>query len=127
MLLLRLNKVHYFNGAVRMYKGDEWVISAKIVDRIGGVDTDKDLTDYGVTGYFPTTGDAQAVVATVDTGDCGKISMTVDEAVTAVLEENTNGVQLYCIIASPASGENPLTVQMAEPDFQIADRGFLQT
>ena len=126
MLLLRIDKAHYFNGVARMYKGDQWTITARIVDRIGTVDQDFDLAGYGVTGYFPTSGDAQAVVAEVVAEDCGKIRLTVEEDVTALLEENTIGATLYCILATPATGENPVTVAMPEADFIIAARGFQQ-
>ncbi len=129
-IILKLAREQYIEGGVRLFRGDAWNIDAQVVNRVGTVDLDKDLTGGTLTAYFPkdaASGGTVSAAATIIDAACGKIRIPVDEDTTPLIQTAVNGIQLYVLMDGiPASGYLT-TAQMLEPDLQILDREFFQT
>lgn len=125
--LLILDRDQYFQGGVRLYRGDAWALRGQVVDRIGGVNTVVDLTGKGVTAFFPgAVSGTVAATAELSNPTAGSIRIPVDELVTPDVQLNPNGIQLYVVVDAAPTGTSPYTAQLPEPDLQIVDREFQQ-
>ncbi len=127
-IILLLDKAQYIEGSVRLFRGDAWNLNARVVDRIGSVDVDKNLTGASVTAYFPNadtsaTGDITATAVIVD-AECGKIQIPVTDEVTPLIALATNGIQPFVVVEGLETPSDPFTAQLLNPDLEIVDRGF---
>lgn len=124
-ILLRLDRAQYFQGAVRVYRGDQWDLTGQVVDQIGSVVLAKDLTGASATAYFPATGGGVvAAVVSITDEPQGLIRIAVGDDVTPMTE--VGQVQVYVIVDGIPSAGHPFTAQMPEPDLAIVDRSFQQ-
>lgn len=124
-LLLLLAKDQYFEGSVSRFRGDRWNLDCKVVNRIGGVDTDKDLSGVTVSAYFPPADGTTpiAVAGTLAAASVGKVRFTVDEDTSALIAEAAQGTTFYATIDGLVD-ESPVSVETPEPDLSIRDKDF---
>lgn len=123
-LLLLLAKDQYYQSEVTRFRGDRWTLDAKVVNRVGGVDTDKDLTGASASAFFPpATGTTPiAVAATLSDAPCGKIRFSVDKDTTPLIAECPQGTTIYATINGLS--ESPVSVETPDADLVVVDKGF---
>lgn len=127
-ILLLLDPAQYFQGSVRVYRGDAWAIDGQIVNQVGGVKLPVDLTGASATAYFPPATGTELVAASVEltVAKSGAIRIPVSEDISPTIAETPNGLQAYVVVDGiPATG-NLFTAQMPDPDLAILDREFQQ-
>lgn len=123
MLLLVLEKRQYLQSAIPLYRGDRWHLDGQVVDRIGNVDTPKDITGAAVTAYFPASGGGNVEVAgTVTLAAAGKIRVEVSEAESLGVALTPNGIPLYCAVSGLSDPEGVTTVATPDEPLEISDR-----
>jgi hypothetical protein len=118
---LKLDRWQYFEDAITLYQGDQWLLTGRIVDRTPGVDRPVSLVGASATAFFPP-GTAQAAPATpvltvsvTDSGN-GNVSIVVPPSLTNATSIGlADGVQLYLAVAG-LSGQFPPLVTVSTPD-----------
>lgn len=120
---LLLDRSLYYSSSVVLIRGDRWNIKCRVVDNIGGVIQDVDLTGAGATGYFPAaTGGTIPVVASISNPTAGELILSVPPDVSEETEVNVIGIAPYVGVSGADIG--PYTVQTTDSPVVIADPGF---
>lgn len=123
MKLLVLDRTQYFRGQITLFIGDQWYLTGRVVERIGGVDQDVNLTSAAVTGYFPAAaGGASGFVAVVEDAICGKISIPVSPTQSAGLLTSPQPISVYAAVSGTSDG--PYSVSTSDDVLVIASPGF---
>jgi hypothetical protein len=122
---LILQGSQYLQGAVTLYRGDQWTILAKISEVIGGVGTPVSLAAAsGVTAFFPSVsgqGYNIAVPCTITDPTNGYISCVVPVSVTPTValvpEQSSWYVQAMLVtgLQTITTPDQPLVIN--DPNF----------
>lgn len=126
--ILLLDRAQYRDGLIALRRGDAWTLNARVVDRIGSVDTDFDLTGCPASAFFEAdSGDVDGLipgVVTLDDGTTGKLTVSLTDAETPLVAEATEGVSMYVVVDHPTLGL--ITMETPDAPLEIKDRGFSQ-
>lgn len=121
--VLKFDKKFYGDdGLLSLYRGDDWDIYGTVVDRVNGYETLVDLSQYGVTGYFPSATGGSNLPASAVTGSCGLITVSMPAASTPFVQTNTGGEGAYLILED--SMGRLQTVPTIDQAIAILDRCF---
>lgn len=110
------------DGLLSLYRGDDWSIYGTMVDRVNGYETLVDLSQYSVTGYFPSVTGGSDVPAMAATGSCGVLTISLPAASTQLVLDNQNGQGMY-VVTQDGMG-NLQTVSTIDDAIAILIRGF---
>lgn len=124
--LVSLNPRHFLQGVATVFRGDQWLLDAQLLERVGETDAGVDLTGGSATAYFPAVdcdSEPLAVPVTLTGPASGLFRVSVDESQT---EDEVGlaemGTSLYVVFDTPASGQ--FTAETVRQDLVIRDRGF---
>lgn len=121
--VLKLDRKFYGDdGLLSLYRGDDWSVYGKVVDRVGSYETGVDLSAYGVTGYMPSASGGADLPIQAATGSCGTLSLSAAKALTVSVQPNSGGEGIYVVLAD-AMG-NLTTVPTFDQAVAVLDRGF---
>lgn len=108
-------------GLIPLKRGDDWVLTAQILDKYSGVTEPVDLSDTSATGYFSAAdGSVIEVLADYEDATVGSISFTVSQAETELMQTSEEGIGVY-VIADLTEG---LTTIESAPVLEIKDRAI---
>lgn len=112
------------NGMISLVRGDDWLLSGKVVDLEGPLVHDVDLSGVtGVSGFFPgPDGPIPGVVTITDT-DCGKITLGLAASGSSGTQLSDSGVSVYITTEDP---QGLHTIRSQDQLVQISDRSFQQ-
>lgn len=122
---IKLDKSQYGkDGVIPLKRGDDWVLTGKIVNRSCGEDLTVDLTGLGMTACLPGADGSTITVdpVAVDAEE-GTFTMTVPKAKT-LLTQPSFGTGFYIVLQDNDSNQE--TVESYDPALEIKDRGFDQ-
>lgn len=112
-----------FNGVIPLRKGDQWELEALILDSLGSERLPVNLTDKGVTGFFPAATGGVAVPAMIDSPLEGSIKFTVPPEITTNLK-TVNQSSMYVEISDEGVIDIVETVETRFEPLEILERGF---
>ncbi len=124
-LVLLIDKPQYGpDGMVTLYRGDDWNLAFKVVNRIGSYDQPVDTTTFeGATGFFPSaSGGPDLPAESADTGPCGALNVVMPAASTPLVEVSSGGLGPYVVIED--SDGNLKTIPTVDQSLAILDRAF---
>lgn len=116
---LKLNEDQYgVDGMVRLYRGDDWALSAKIVDLTQGLESAVDLTGLiAASAFFPgALGFIQATWTVVDAPK-GLVTISMAASGTPAVDLNTDGISPLVVLQEPTglqtlvATDQPIVVQ----------------
>jgi hypothetical protein len=123
-IVLEYDKRHIdpATATVLLRRGDDWRLSAQIVDRFARYRDDVDLTGAQATAYFEAEdGSASGFPCTVANAEAGKLELHVPASSTTALAVADLGYANYAVIEHPTLGT--FTAQSVQP-VDIRDRLF---
>lgn len=121
--ILKLDKKFYSDdGVVPLFRGDDWNLLGKVVDRAGNYETGVDLSPYSATAYFPSASGGPDLPAMAATGSCGSLTISMPAASTPNVQSNVGGIGAYVVLKD--SQGNLTTVPTVDQAIAVLDRGF---
>lgn len=120
--VIKLDKRQYADdGLLPLFRGDDWSVIGKVVDRVGSYESEVDMSPYSATGYFPAATGGSDLPVSAATGECGSVTISVPKEVSPNIALS-NGIGAY-IVLQDQSG-NLQTVPTIGTDIAVLDRGF---
>lgn len=111
------------NGLIPVKRGDDWKLSAFIVEKYSGYEVEVDMTGASATGYFEAaSGGAVARSVTVVDEIAGEILIEADKTFTQNIALDPDGQSVYVVITHPDRGE--ITAETQIPILEVKDREF---
>lgn len=110
------------DGLVSLFRGDDWSLQGKIVDRVNGYETPVDLSAYSASAFFPSASGGPDVLALAVTGQCSALAISLGKADTPGVQTNVGGEGIYVVLKDNAG--NLQTVPTFDQAISVQDRGF---
>jgi hypothetical protein len=110
------------DGLVTLFRGDDFLLTGKIVNLIGSYHEPVDVSQYAVSGFFPSASGGPDILAPAVTGPCGAISVSLPAASTPFVQCFTGGEGPY-VVAADSSGRLT-TIPTSDQALAIVDRAF---
>ena len=121
--VLKYDKKFYGDdGLLSLYRGDDWSIYGKVVDRVGSYETEVDLSAYSATAYFPSATGGPDLPTSAVTGSCGTLTVSMPAAQTPNVQTNSAGEGAYVVLQD--SQGKLTTVTTIDESIAVLDRGF---
>lgn len=121
---LILDKKHYdgSKGMIPLKRGDDWLLSGKIVEKYASYQADLDLSGASATAYFAGTGTDVTASVTLEDAPGGAISVSLGKEATPGVALAEEGTSLYLVVTG---GDGKVfTVETPDEALEIKDRGF---
>lgn len=110
------------SGLLPLFRGDDWAVTGKIQDQVGGILNDVDSTAVtGATGWFPGASGALAGVFSWLDQAASKFKVTLAGSGSLGAQLSSAGLGMYLTLQEPAGLE---TVPTLDQPLGIQDPGF---
>lgn len=121
-LIIKLAEHQLIDGLVTRYVGDRWELDLQVFDKVGRVQTPKDLTGCSASAVFPTNdGEDFKVEAEILTGVAGLVHVTLPAADTADLDTDSDGIHPWLEIENLGGDPDAFqSITTLEPELHIA-------
>jgi hypothetical protein len=121
--VLKLDKKFYGeDGLLSLFRGDDWEVYGKVVDRVSGYETEVDLAPYSATGYVPSASGGPDLPLAAATGGCAVLTLSMPAASTPLVAENSGGAGIYVVLQD--SMGRLQTVPTIDQAVAVLDRGM---
>ena len=121
--VLKLDRAQYGDdGLLSLYRGDDWSVRGSVVDRVNGYETPVDISELGVTGYFPSASGGPDLPVMAATGSCSQLVVTLPADQTPNVQLTSAGVGIY-VVTQDMSGKLE-TIRTLDQAVVVLDRGF---
>jgi hypothetical protein len=124
-LYLRFDKDLYgINGLIPLTTSDDWSLVLRVVDLVGGVELDQNISGSAVSAFFPAaSGGYIQGTAVVTDPICGQVEIGLPQNCTSGAFLSNQGVAPYLTMQSSAGLQ---TLYPYDQPLQITARGAVQ-
>lgn len=123
MKYIKFNKELYgVDGMIGLVRGDDWLLTGRVVDNVQGVDLEVDLTGDSITGFFPSAsgcGIMLPVTATITNPTVGQIQLSVPKGQSPQVLLSDVGLAPYVTLQSAVLQ----TIYPYDAPVKVTDRG----
>lgn len=113
--------IHSESGLIPLKRGDDWLLTGKITQKTGNVETDEDLTGAAASAFFEqASGGTYHREVVLNPPDCGKFAITVPKEDTPNLALAELGTTIYLTIQD----SNGISTVDSESELEVKNREF---
>jgi hypothetical protein len=121
---LRFDRDLYgINGLIPLTQGDDWLLTCRVVDLVGGTELDQDITGSAVSGFFPAaSGGYLQGTAVITDSACGAITLGLPQTASSGAMASVVPQVPYVTLNGPSGLE---TIYPYDQPLAVSARGMV--